>query len=243
MRFSTLAFAAIAVLPSAISAFSLYDISSDLGDANDKCASQYSIPLMSCGFLPGKCSDACQEQLQSLETTLQGVCKDSKKPQNLLLAALNDGLVPALCVNAASSGSSSSSGSDDTPSATPTFMSGPGKTPSSSAAQLTFSGVVEATSATEDQSEPTGLVIDTSVPETTATQTVAYPENTYAPTTLQTSNSPASTTSSSSEGSGNGGSNGSPFSSQDDNPNSGAAVRVSAFGVAIGVFALIANIA
>ncbi|KAK6348560.1 hypothetical protein TWF718_006348 [Orbilia javanica] len=239
MRFSTLAFAAIAVLPSSISAFSLSNISSDLGDANDKCASQYSIPLMSCGFLPGKCSDACQEQLESLEKTLQGVCKDSKKPQNLLLAALNDGLVGALCTNAASGGSS---GSDDTPTTTPTFMSGPGKTPSPSAAQLTFSGVVEATSAAEDQSEPTGLVIDTSVPAG-ATQTVAYPENTYAPTTLQTSSGAATTTGSSSSGNGNGGSNGSPFSSQDDAPNSGAAVRASAFGVALGVFALIANIA
>ncbi|KAK6501911.1 hypothetical protein TWF481_009730 [Arthrobotrys musiformis] len=235
MRFSTLAFAAFAVLPSAISAFSLYDISSDLGDANDKCASQYSIPLMSCGFLPGKCSDACQEQLQSLEKTLKGVCKDAKKPQNLLLAALNDGLVPALCTNAASGGS------DDSTSATPTFISGPGKTPSSSVVQLSFSGVVEATSATEGQSEPTGLVIDTSVPDTTASQTVAFPENTYAPTTLQTSSGAASTTSSSSSNSGS--SNGSPFSSQDDTPNSGAAVRVTAFGVAIGVFALIANIA
>ncbi|KAK6517672.1 hypothetical protein TWF506_004854 [Arthrobotrys conoides] len=239
MRFSTLALAAIAALPSAISAFSLYDISSDLGDANDKCASQYSIPLMSCGFLPGKCSDACQEQLRSLETTLQGVCKDAKKPQNLLLAALNDGLVPALCSNAVSGGSSGGSGgSGDAPSTTPTFVSGPGKTPSPSAAQLSFSGVVEATSAAEEKSEPTGLVIDTSV-RSSVTQA---PENaSYAPTTLQTSNGPASTTGSSSGN--NGGSNGSPFSSQDDAPSSAAAVRVSAFGVAIGVFALIANIA
>ncbi|EGX51765.1 hypothetical protein AOL_s00043g784 [Orbilia oligospora ATCC 24927] len=243
MRFSTLAFAAIAALPSAISAFSLYDISSDLGDANDKCASQYSIPLMSCGFLPGKCSEACQEQLQSLEKTLQGVCKDAKKPQNLLLAALNDGLVPALCSNAASGGSSGggSGGSDDAPSTTPTFMSGPGKTPSPSVAQLSFSGVLEATSASEDQSEPTGLVIDTSVPESSVTQTVAFPENTYASTTLRTSSAAASTTGPSSNN--NGGTNGSPFSSQDDAPSSGAVVRVSAFGVAIGVFALIANIA
>ncbi|KAF3114894.1 hypothetical protein TWF569_004568 [Orbilia oligospora] len=243
MRFPTLAFAAIAALPSAISAFSLYDISSDLGDANDKCASQYSIPLMSCGFLPGKCSEACQEQLQSLEKTLQGVCKDAKKPQNLLLAALNDGLVPALCSNVASGGSSSggSGGSDDVPSTTPTFMSGPGKTPSPSVAQLSFSGVLEATSASEDQSEPTGLVIDTSVPESSVTQTVAFPENTYASTTLRTSSAAASTTGSSSNN--NGGTNGSPFSSQDDAPSSGAVVRVSAFSVAIGVFALIANIA
>ncbi|KAK6358625.1 hypothetical protein TWF730_007950 [Orbilia blumenaviensis] len=242
MRFSTVTLAAVAALPSAIMAFSLYDISSELGDANDKCASQYSIPLMSCGFLPGKCSEACQEQLQSLEKTLQGVCKDAKKPQNLLLAALNDGLVPALCTNAASGGSNGGSDkSDGSPSATPTFMSGPGKTPSSSAAQLSFSGVVEATSVVEEQSAPTGLVIDTSVPDSTVTQTVAFPENTYAPTTLRTSNSPASTTGSS--GSGNSGSNGSPFSSQDDSPNSGAAVRVSALGMAVGVFALIANIA
>ncbi|KAK6519422.1 hypothetical protein TWF281_003256 [Arthrobotrys megalospora] len=236
MRFSTVALAAIAALPSTISAFSLYDISSDLGDANSKCASQYSIPLMSCGFLPGRCSEACQEQLQSLEKTLQGVCKDTKSPQNLLLAALNDGLVGALCSNAASGGSG---GSSDSPPATPTFQSGPGRTPVSSAAQLSFSGVVEAPTATEEQSAPTGLVIDTSVPDSGATQTVAFPENTYAPTTLRTSSGAASTTSSSSSGS----SNGSPFSSQDDSPNSGAAIRVTALGVAVGIFALIANIA
>ncbi|KAF3906664.1 hypothetical protein ABW20_dc0109825 [Dactylellina cionopaga] len=233
MQFSTVAIVALAALPSLISGFSLYDVSSDLGDANSKCASQYSIPLMSCGFLPGPCSNACQEQLQSLQTTLQNVCKDSKDPQNLLLSALNNGLVGALCKNANGGSQPSRVAS---PTSAPAFISGPGKSAiPSSVVQLTFSSVANA------EPSVTGLVIDTSTPETPATQTVAFPENTYAPTTLRTSSSSPSTTSGSSSNSGN--SNGSPFASQDDNTNSAGSVRAGVLGLAVGVIALIVNIA
>ncbi|KAK6544113.1 hypothetical protein TWF694_000823 [Orbilia ellipsospora] len=230
MRFSTTVIAVIAALPSAITAFSLSDLNSDLGDANKTCASQYGIPLMSCGILPGPCSPACAQQLQSLETTLQSACKDSKNPQGLLLSALNNGLVGALCKNPVASASSANS-----PAPT-TFMNGPGKVAPSSVKQISVTGVVS--SAGSDPSAA-GLLIDTSTPQAPASQTVAYPSATYAPSTLQTSSGPSPTSNSNS----NSNSNGSPFSSQDDTPNSAIAVRTGVLGVVIGFLAIIVNIA
>ncbi|EPS44043.1 hypothetical protein H072_1935 [Dactylellina haptotyla CBS 200.50] len=230
MRFSTVFIAAMAALPSTITAFSLYDIDQNFGDVGKTCASQYSIPLMSCGRLPGTCSDACQEQLKSLEKTLQKVCSGSKGPENLLLIALNNGLVGSLCSNGNSGSPVTSAGSSS-----PTFQAGPGKVATSSVIQLSFSGV----SSEGAEAAPTGLIIDTSTPESPASQTVAFPANTYAPTTMQSSTSPTSTSSNSNSGS----SNGSPFSSQDDAPSSATAIRASVMGIAIGVLALVANIA
>ncbi|KAJ6262537.1 hypothetical protein Dda_3348 [Drechslerella dactyloides] len=236
MHFSTFAIAAIAALPSIASAFTLADLSTDLGDASSKCASQYSIPLMSCPRLPGTCAPACQQQLESLQKTLQGACQGTKNPGGgLLAAALKNKLVDELCSGGASQPAVTSAPSN--PSASPSFMVAPGKSFSGSVIQ------VSSVSAAAAVSSATGLVIDTSVPMSTGQSAAgAFPAPTYAPTTLATTGSakPASTSASS----GNSNANGSPFSSQPDAPtNGGAAVRAGVFSVVVGVIAVIANIA
>ncbi|KAF3911616.1 hypothetical protein AA313_de0200909 [Arthrobotrys entomopaga] len=232
MRFSTTTIAVIAALPSAITAFSLTDLNTDIGDANKTCASQYGIPLMSCGILPGPCSPACAQQLQSLEKTLQGSCKDSKSPQGLLLSALNNGLVGALCKNPAASPTSS-----DAPG--PTFMNGPGKV-APSASSVVQAPVTSVVSSAGSDPSAAGLLIDTSTPEAPASQTIAYPSPSYSPSTLETSSGASPTSGSSSN---TDSSNGSPFTSQDDSPNGATAVRAGILGITIGFFAIIANIA
>ncbi|KAF3934956.1 hypothetical protein ABW19_dt0208693 [Dactylella cylindrospora] len=242
MHFSTVAIAALAAFPSLISAFSLTDISYDIGDVNSKCASQFDIPLMSCGRLPGTCSEACKEQLRSLEKTLKNVCDDdAEDAQSLLLVALNGDLVDTLCTG--SSGGSNSNPSTVAAQTTPTtFASGPGKTaePSGANAELSFSGVIQASSAVEGLNpSATGLVIDTSAPDTGATQTVAFPEATsYAPSTFRTSSAPSSTQTSSGDSS-----NGSLFTSQEDLGNGAGALRAGFLGLAVGIIALIVNLA
>ncbi|KAK6340634.1 hypothetical protein TWF696_008958 [Orbilia brochopaga] len=232
MHFSNFAIAALAALPSIASALTLYDISPDIGDAKDKCASQYSIPLMSCNRLPGTCAEACQQQLENLQKTLQSACQGTKNVGNgLLAAALNGKLVDELCL-----GSQPAVTRAPSASASPTFMVAPGKSFSGSVIQVSSVSAVAAVSSA-------GLIIDTSVPMSTGAQSAgAFPTPTYAPTTLATSSSakPAST---SAGGSGNSNTNGSPFSSQpEDAPSSGATVRAGAFGVVIGVVAVIANV-
>ncbi|KAF3905982.1 hypothetical protein ABW21_db0203637 [Orbilia brochopaga] len=231
MHFSNFAIAALAALPSIASALTLYDISPDIGDAKDKCASQYSIPLMSCNRLPGTCAQACQQQLENLQKTLQTACQGLKNPGNgLLAAALNNKLVDELC-----QGSQQSTTRAPSATASPSFMVAPGKSFTASAIQ------VSSVSAAAAVSSAVGLVIDTSVPMSTGAQSAgAFPASTYAPTTLSTSGS-AKPTSTSASGSN---SNGSPFASQpDDAPSSAAAVRAGIFSVVVGVMVVIANIA